>query len=339
MALILNSDYISPAELTGYVREALKDRPINDLALIDDLLPDTLIDDVDFRANITQLGLRRAAKFRTFDTEAPQSARKGVARISGELPPISEKRILGEYDRLRLRKADNAILDIILNDGVELAEALKTRLIMAKAQALVTGKVSLAQDGLELEADFLRSVSHSVTAATLWGGAADPVLDQESWFSVFRILNSGNPARAITSQRVMSTLMRNAAIKAMCLAPGATQGIVTREQVNSLFTSFGHPPFEIFDAQVEDYNGNTVRLIPDDRILYIASNNAKLGETLWGVTAEAIESDYNVDATEAPGVVVGSYINPDPVQRWTKASGIGLPILGNANATMIAKVL
>ncbi|OZE90221.1 major capsid protein E [Rhodococcus sp. 15-2388-1-1a] len=339
MALILNSDYISPAELTGYVREALKDRPINDLALIDDLLPDTLIDDVDFRANITQLGLRRAAKFRTFDTEAPQSARKGVARISGELPPISEKRILGEYDRLRLRKADNAILDIILNDGVELAEALKTRLIMAKAQALVTGKVSLAQDGLELEADFLRSAAHSVTAATLWSGAADPVLDQESWFTVFRILNSGNPARAITSQRVMSTLMRNTAIKAMCLAPGATQGIVTREQVNSLFTSFGHPPFEIFDAQVEDYNGNTVRLIPDDRILYIASNNAKLGETLWGVTAEAIESDYNVDATEAPGVVVGSYINPDPVQRWTKASGIGLPILGNSNATMIAKVL
>ena len=86
MALVLNSDYISPAELTGYVREALKDRPINDLKLIDDLLPDTLIDDVDFRANISQLGLRRAAKFRTWDTEAPQSARKGVARISGELP-------------------------------------------------------------------------------------------------------------------------------------------------------------------------------------------------------------------------------------------------------------
>lgn len=339
VALVLNSDYISPAELSGYVREALKDRPINDLALIDDLLPDTLIDDVDFRANITQLGLRRAAKFRTFDTEAPQSARKGVARISGELPPISEKRMLGEYDRLRLRKADSAILDIILNDAVELAEALKTRMIMAKAQAVVTSKVSLEQDGLEVEADFRRSAGHTVTAATLWSGAADPILDQESWFTVFRLLNSGNPARAITSQRVMSTLMRNPVIKAMCLAPGATQGIVTREQVNALFTSFGHPPFEIFDAQVEDYNGNTVRLIPDDRILYIASNGAKLGETLWGITAEAIESDYNIDATEAPGVVVGSYINPDPIQRWTKASGIGLPILGNSNATMIAKVL
>lgn len=341
MALVLNSDYVTPAELTGYVREALADQPINDLQLVDDLLPDVMLDDVEFRANITQGGLRKAAQFRSWDTEARQSGRKGIVRISGELPPLSEKRRLGEYERLRLRKADGAITDFIYRDAVELAQAIRTRIIMAKASALVTGKITLAENGLELEADFQRLAGHSVTASVLWnvtgGGAADPVIDQESWFTTFRVTQSSNPVRAITSQRVMSTLMRNDKIRAACLPPGSTAGIVTLEQVNALFTSFGHPPFELFDAQVEDAAGAATRLIPDDRVLYVGS--AKIGETQWGTTAESIEPDYGIDASEAPGIVVGSYINNDPIARWTKASGIALPLLLNANATFVAKVL
>ncbi|MFJ1461831.1 major capsid protein [Nocardia sp. N2S4-5] len=339
MALVINSDYITPAELTGYVREALADRPVNNLSVIDELLPDTLIDDVDFRANITQRGLKRAGRFRSYDTEAPITGRKGVVRISGELPPLSEKRRLGEYDRLRMRKADSSIRDSILNDAVELADALRTRLIMAKAESVVTGKVHLAENGLDLTADFQRSSSLTVTAATLWSGAADPINDQDTWFGVYRPFNGGNPGEAITSQRVMSTLMRNAAIRAYALPPGSTQGVVTKDQVNALFTSFGHPPFTVFDAQVEDSNGNTVRLIPDNVVLYTPGPGIKLGETDWGTTAEALEAEYGIDETQAPGIVVGSYIDNDPVARWTKASGIGLPLLLNANASMIATVL
>lgn len=341
VALVINSDYVTPAELTGYVREALADQPINDLNLIDQLLPDTMIDDIEFRANITQHGLRRAGRFRAYDTEAPISGRKGIARISGELPPLSEKRLLGEYDRLRMRKVPDAIRNVIFNDAVELAQALRTRMIMAKADAIIDGKVTLTENGLELEADFQRLAGHSVTAATLWSvtgaGAADPIADQMSWFNTFRATQSGNPVRAITSQRVMSALMRNDKIRSYALPVGSTQGVVTVDAVNALFTSFGFPALEVFDAQVEDWQGNATRLFPDDVIVYVGGS--KIGETLWGTTAEALEPLYGIDSTDASGVVVGSFITPDATQRWTKASGIGLPMLLNANATMVAKVL
>ncbi|WP_280381056.1 major capsid protein [Nocardia wallacei] len=343
MALVLNSDYITPAELTGYVREALADWPINDLTPIDDLLPDQMIDDVDFRANITQHGLRRAAKFRAYDAEAPITGRKGLVRISGELPPISEKRKLGEYERLKLRQADSAIADAIENDAVELADAIRTRIIMAKAEALVTGKVTLAENGLDLEADFKRKAGHTVTAATLWNvtgaGAADPIADQMTWFDVYRVSNSSNPGRAITRQSVMSALMRNDKIRQYIQAPGSTQNIATVDQVNALFTSFGHPRFEIVDAQIEDPNGNAMPLIPDGTILYLPPAGIRIGETDWGTTAEAIDPGYGIEASEAPGIVVGSYMDNDPVGRWTKASGIALPLLLRPDATMVATVL
>lgn len=348
MALVINSDYIHPAELTGYVRAALADMPVNDLGLIDELLPDNPIDDVEFRANITQGGLKRAAQFRSWDTEARITGRKGITRIQGELPPMSEKRRLGEYDRLRLRKAEAGIRDAIFNDAVEIADAIRTRVIMAKAEAIHTGKITLAENGLELEADFQRDSSLTVAAATKWNvvtdsgagtTAADPIADQTSWFSTWRTFNGGNPGRAICSQRVMTALMKNESIRAYCLPPGSTQGIVTVDQVNALFNSFGHPSFTIFDAQVADESGTATRLIPDTKILYLPAPGIKVGETAWGTTAEALEAEYGIDESEAPGIVVGSYIDNDPVARWTKASGIALPLLLNANASMVATVL
>ncbi|MDN4644929.1 major capsid protein [Arthrobacter sp. PsM3] len=339
MALVLSSDYITPTELTGYVREALSDLPQNAFGL-SAYLPDVETDDIDFRVTTGGGGLARVAKYRAWDTESPISGRRGVDRLSGEIPPISEKRRLSEYDRLKMRKLDAGIVDAILNDAVDLAKGIHARVEVARGEALSDGKVTIAENGLTIEADFGRKATHTQTAATKWNvEGSNPIDDLLAWQQIYVATNGVRPGATLTSQSVQSSLMRNSAIRAMTLPTGSTQQIVTIDAINALFQSFGLPALSIYEAQVEGDDGNAKSIINPAKVLFLPPSDRKLGETLWGVTAEALDSDYGIDSTDAPGVVVGSYSDKDPVGLWTKASAIALPVPANTNLTLAATVL
>lgn len=339
MALVLSSDYITPTELTGYVREALSDLPQNAFGL-SAYLPDVETDDIDFRVTTGGGGLARVAKYRAWDTESPISGRKGVDRLSGEIPPISEKRRLSEYDRLKMRKLDSGIVDAILNDAVDLAKGIHARVEVARGEALSDGKVTIAENGLTIEADFGRKATHTQTAAIKWNvDGSDPVEDFLAWQRIYVATNGVRPGATLASQDIQSSLMRNAAIRAMTLPAGSTQQVVTIDAINALFRSFGLPALSIYEAQVEGDDGNAKSIIDPTKVIFLPPSDRKLGETLWGVTAEALDSDYGIDSTEAPGVVVGSYSDKDPVGLWTKASAISLPVPANTNLTLSATVL
>lgn len=340
MALTLTDEYISAAELTGYVRAALEDLPENQFGL-QAFLPDNLVDDIEWRAETGGGGLRRMATFRAYDAESPITGRRSeLSSIRGALPPISEKRPLGEFDRLKLRKLDSKIVDAVTADAVEISKAIKTRIEVARGQLLSEGRVTLAENGLVLEADFGRAANHTQTAPILWNvDGSNPIEDELAWQQIYRNTNGVSPAVALTDQTVISTQMRNQAIRDMILPPGSTQQIVTIDALNTLRGSFGLPRFEIFEAQVEGYDGQPQHILPQGRILYLPPAGSKIGETLWGVTAEALDADYEIDSTEAPGIVVGSYSDKDPVALWTKASAISLPIAPGTNLTLSARVL
>src|SRR5688500_3455085 len=106
--MLLSNEYIDPAELTGYVRAALADLEQNRFTLSRHL-PTVAVDDLEYRFTRGGQGLTEAATIRAYDAESPIGARPGTSRVSGELPPISRKIRLGEYDRLRSRKLNDQI--------------------------------------------------------------------------------------------------------------------------------------------------------------------------------------------------------------------------------------
>lgn len=339
--MYLNSDYILPQQLTGYVRAALADLEINRFTL-SAFLPSQAIDDLDYRFARGGQGLTEATTFRAYDAESPIGKRPGVTRISGELPPISRKVRLGEYDRLRQRKADQQLQRAILDDATAMARSVAARVELARGEALYTGKLSISENGVIANVDFGRKAGHTVTAATLWTNpASTPLADLMSWRDTYVASTGSEPGRILTSRRVLALLMRNAEMRNLVYPGGSQQpDIVTQSSVSQVLQAYGLPPIQTYDVQVS-VGGSATRPIPDDRVLLLPDPNGvdgdQLGKTLWGTTAESLEPDFGLGGSE-PGIVAGAYSTKDPVAVWTKAAGIALPILANPDLTFCADV-
>ena len=343
--MLLNSDYITPVELTGYVRAALGDLTVNQFTL-SRWLPNNPIDDLEYRFTKGGDGLVEAATFRAYDTESPVGSRPGLTRVTGELPPISRKIRLGEYDRLRQRRADAAIRNAILDDATRMTRAVAARLELARGEALYSGKLVLNENGVIATVDFGRTAGHTVTAATVWSDpAADILGDLLTWRDTYNATNGEDPGAIVTSRTVMGYMVRNAGIRDLASTMAGTPSIVTEAALQATLDAHGLPPIQRYDAQVR-VGASATRVIPADRLVMLPAPgdandpaSTQLGATLLGTTAESMEPGYGVaDAAEQPGIVAGAYVTQDPVAVWTKAAAIGLPVMANPDLTLCADV-
>jgi hypothetical protein len=343
--MLLNADYIAPAELTGFVRAALADLPQNQFRLAA-WLPNRDIDDLQYRFTRGGQGLAEAATFRTYDAESPIGRREGVTRVTGELPPISRKIRLGEYDRLRQRGADGQIAARILDDARTMTRAVATRLEMARGEALYTGKITLNENGVIATVDFGRKAGHTVAPGTLWTNTATatPLANLIAWMDVYIASNGVAPGAMLTSRRVVGLMMANHELRALVATTAGTPSTVSMEAINAVFQAYGLPPIYMYDVQVS-VNGVATRVIPDDRLVMLPApgdpddaESSELGATLYGTTAESLDPQYAIEDGEEPGIVAGAYSTQDPIAIWTKAAAIALPILANPDLTLVADV-
>jgi hypothetical protein len=340
--VLINTDFIQPAELTGYAREALADLETNQFTL-SAFLPSQQVDDLVYRFNRGGRGLADAATYRAFDAESAIGNRPGTTRVTGELPPVSRKLRLGEYDRLRQRAATAQIENALYSDTDLLVESVAARIELARGSALATGKVSINEDGVIADVDFGRKAQHTgVAPATLWSVAATatPIADLIAWRATYRASNGGrNPGAILTSETVLGNILRAAEVRAFAAANGQTPSIVSPLVLNTILQAYNLPPFVINDAQI-NVNGSAVRVIPANNVILLPApgGGSQLGGTFWGTTAESLEAEFGLTGDE-PGIVAGTYSTKDPVGLWTKAAGIALPVLANPDLTFQAVVL
>ncbi|MFD8496333.1 major capsid protein [Amycolatopsis sp. NPDC059657] len=336
------NEYITPAQLTGYARAALADRPENAFRLAQ-YMPYREVNDLVYRYDKGAGGLLEAANYRAYDAEPGFGSREGIERVTGELPPIGQQYVLGEYDTLRLRaNADQAIRDLFLRDAERIARQIQTRLEFARADALVNGSVTIAEKGVQATVSFNRSGSHSVSAAIAWSDHTNATVidDLQTWADTYTTTNGERPGTILTSTTVINHMLRNKQV-GLLVYPLATTvpGQVTLLQLNQVLQDFDLPTITRFDAQAKR-NGVAQRFIPADKLLFLPANGSDMGATLWGTTAESLEPEYGIAANEQPGIVVGAFKQKEtPVRVFTIGSAIALPILAQPDLSFVADVI
>ncbi|WP_405620220.1 major capsid protein [Streptomyces sp. NBC_00076] len=338
----LITEYATPAELTGYARAALRDREENTFSL-NRWLPNDTINDLVYRFNKGGGGLVEAAVYRAFDAESDIGSRSGAARVSGELPPISRKYPLSEYDQIKMRNVDTQkaeIRDAMEADSIKGVTAIAARTELARGDAIFNAGVTINENRVSAGVDYGRNPAHSVTAATVWSSTETALAYDNlmAWLDVYNDTNGDLPAFTLMSRKIYNFLRRNKQIRELAYRGASTSPtVLTRDDLNNILGDFDIPPVQIYDAKVS-VDGVATRVTPEDKICFMPAQGDALGKTLWGVPVEANDPRYGL-AGDAAGVAVGAYKSEDPQTVWTRATAIVLPVVGAPDLTFVADVL
>lgn len=293
------------------------------------------------------------AQFHGFDTEANTTFRIPVDTHNIEKGLIKVKINQSERMRELMRTGvtgDQELADYVLRDGVRLADQVVTRTKVAKNELMATGKITIAENHLDLTVDY--GVPESQTAYTL-DLSADADISSQIQQIIDDALDVGVTITGMMTSRTNITKMRQNANLQTTVNGNVGAGALIRQ---SSLAAYLEEEFGIMNVITNDltYGASaaigkdgrpaitTARYFPQDKITFFATNpSGKMGVGLWGDPPEIDTGKFypsGEKGTNAPYVYVMQWMETDPAVLWTKASGLFIPVLYNPNSLWIATV-
>lgn len=338
-------DLIDAVELTEYAREYdVEFRRADAMFLLDSYLPDTKTLDLEFRLRLGGMNDVDVAEYRAWDTPAPMTDRPGFSYISGEIGPLSRQIPLSEEERLRrdalLRQTNDPLIDMIYSDAERMVRSVAARVEMARGDLIDDGKVTINENGVNVEADFGRSSVASPSAGTVWSntGAATPLSNLLGWVEDYVDLNGFEPGEILIPRSTVMHLALNAEFRSYLAASGTTPTRLNAEAIAAVMAAEGLPPFRIYDGQFR-VRGVRTKVLNPEKIYMMPPSGVAYGETRWGVTAEATVMQGRGLRVDPPGIVSLVYGNDHPVQTSVVATAVSMPITPNVDYVFDITVL
>lgn len=333
-------ELFSPQAILNYVKNREQTPMLGDI-----LFPETKIEGLDFKMIKGANNLPVSASIHGFDTETEIGSRDGISYSVEELALIKRKikmdeKLIIQLNFPRSTQEETQAINQIYNDVDNMVNSVKTRVEAMRMEVITTGKLNINENGVKTSIDYgTPKVQQSTTD---WTSTDAKILEDIYNWTDKVVQNVGcTPTRAVTSKSVLNLLLTNMAIRKAVFGINADK-LLTKDMLNQLLSSMDLPEVATYDSQyrTQGNDGKYVvkRYFEDGKFVLLPEG--KLGDTIYGLTAEEIElrgkSDTKIESFG--NIVAEIYSTKDPVARWTKAVATCLPSFPYADQIYIAKV-
>lgn len=311
----------------------------------DMFFPEKKIEGLDFKMIKGANNLPVSASIHGFDTETEIGSRDGASYSVEELALIKRKikmdeKLIIQLSSPRNTQEETQAINQIYNDVDNMVNSVRTRVEAMRMEAITTGKLTINENGVKTSIDY--GTPKNQQSSTDWTAADVKILDDIYNYTDKVVQNTGfTPTRALTSKSVLNILLTNTTIRKAILGVNSDR-IITKDMLNQLLSSMGLPTIATYDAQYRTQNADgkytAKRYFEDGKFVLLP--DGKLGDTVYGLTAEEIElrGKGDVKIESFGNIIAEIYSTKDPVARWTKAVATCLPSFPYADQIYIAKV-
>ena len=295
----------------------------------EELFPEVKRESLEFDMLLSGSRTPVIASVHGFDTETEIGQREAQKKAI-ELALIKRKMQLKEKEIIALENPrtdaeKNYLMRNVFADFDALAQSVRARVELMRMEVLAKGKVTLNENGLDATIDFGVPAEHKAANVNWDSEDSDPIEDIVTWYNKMGV----KPKRALTSNTVLSKLLKHPKVIQRLFGANATR-IATTAELNNYLVSLQLPQITIYDEVYKkvaaDGKYETKRYFPEESFAMFPAGT--LGETVYGPTAEEVRllRDPAIDSEMIGKILIMMYEEgKDPVATWEKAVATALP--------------
>lgn len=332
-------ELLSIQELINYTK-ARKVKP----RLGDLLFPSKKIEGLEAKMIKGASNLPVSASVHAFDTETEIGSRDDGKYSIAELALIKRKQKLSEKELIILNQPRNSqeeaqIIGDIFNDVDNLVESVLTRVEAMRMEILSTGELNIDENEVKLKMKYGTPENHK--ADKTWTSGSPDIL-QDIFDMTDKIAEDTGvtPTRILTSRKNLNIVLKDEKVRKSVFGANNDK-LLSVNELNTFLAAQSLPTIATYDERyrVHGKKGYTTkRFLPEDK--FILMPEGKLGDTLYGLTAEELElrNKSDIDISSIGNIIVEQYATTDPVAKWIKAVATALPSFPYADQIFMATI-